>query len=459
VKRSGSRRHARGRERQASERRPESLTVGEALGRALELQRSGELGPAERLLSAVLRAEPENPDALHFLGVLRYQQARREEAIALIRRAVAISPDYADAHNNLGNILKVEGQREAAERAYRRTLEIAPGHPDALNNLGLLLKAADRLEEALEAFDRAIATAPRHTTAHYNRGNTLVYLGRHEEAVEAYRRAIEVFPGHYEALKSLGVELYRLGRIEEARETYRQLLAVDPDNPVAAHMLAACAGAASPARASDRYVRRVFDRMASTFDEHLEQLHYHAPALIAQALAREVGAAEAALDILDAGCGTGLCGPLLRPYARTLTGVDLSPGMLARARERKTYDRLVEHELTAYLEGNPAAFDALVSADTLVYFGVLKAVLGAASRALRSGGRLAFTVEALDDGEGGPGFRLNPHGRYSHAPEYLRRTLGGAGFVAVAIEPVHLRLERGVPVEGLLVTARRPADA
>jgi predicted TPR repeat methyltransferase len=91
----------------------------------------------------------------------------------------------------------------------------------------------------------------------------------------------------------------------------------------------------------------------------------------------------------------------------------------------------------------------------LVYFGALEAALGAAGRALRPGGHLAFTVEALEDGDDGPGFHLNPHGRYSHTPEYLRRTLTGAGFVAIAIDPVHLRLERSLPVAGFLVTARR----
>ena len=57
------------------------------------------------------------------------------------------------------------------------------------------------------------------------------------------------------------------------------------------------------------------------------------------------------LDVLDAGCGTGLCGPLVAPYARRLSGVDLSAGMLARAKEKNVYDALVQGELTEYLRG------------------------------------------------------------------------------------------------------------
>ena len=51
------------------------------------------------------------------------------------------------------------------------------------------------------------------------------------------------------------------------------------------------------------------------------------------------------LDVLDAGCGTGLCGPLLAPYARRLIGVDLSEGMLALAKEKHVYDALIKRRV------------------------------------------------------------------------------------------------------------------
>ena len=78
------------------------------------------------------------------------------------------------------------------------------------------------------------------------------------------------------------------------------------------------------------------------------------------------------LDVLDAGCGTGLCGPLVAPYARRLVGVDLSEGMLVHAKEKNVYHALMKAELTDYLHDNSEAFDLIVSADTLVYFGDLR---------------------------------------------------------------------------------------
>src|SRR5919199_1010982 len=133
-------------------------------------------------------------------------------------------------------------------------------------------------------------------------------------------------------------------------------------------MLAACSGSDVPGRASDAFVERIFDNFAASFDSKLAKLSYRAPALVAAMLEHVAPTPSRSLDVLDAGCGTGLCGPLVAPYARRLVGVDLSEGMLTRARERRVYDELVKGELTAYLAGCAETFDVIVSADTLVYF-------------------------------------------------------------------------------------------
>jgi predicted TPR repeat methyltransferase len=109
--------------------------------------------------------------------------------------------------------------------------------------------------------------------------------------------------------------------------------------------------------------------------------------------------------------------------------------------------------LTAYLENHPDSFDLIVSADTLVYFGDLDAVSRVARAALRPLGYLVFTVEQAAEGT----YRLNPHGRYSHSGEYVRRVLEDAGLFVIAIDATTLRMENEVPVAGWIVSARRPA--
>src|SRR4029450_10362596 len=118
--------------------------------------------------------------------------------------------------------------------------------------------------------------------------------------------------------------------------------------------------------------------------------------------------------------------PLIVPYARRLVGVDLSARMLAQAQARKVYDEVVKSELTAYLLDSPGAFDLIVSADTLVYFGPLEGGVSAAAHALRSGGRLIFPVEELSGAGSDAGYSINLHGRYSHTRQYLARVLADA---------------------------------
>ncbi|MFO1349481.1 MAG: tetratricopeptide repeat protein [Gammaproteobacteria bacterium] len=430
------------------------VSLDEAFQLAFRLQHQGRLHEAEALYRQILQVAPEHADALHFLGILCYQLNQGEEAVELIRRAVTVNPDYTDAHSNLGNVLKARGDLEGAEAAYRRALELNPEHANAWNNLGVIRRQQGRLQEAEQACRKAVALNPALVDTHYNLGGVWVQQNRLGDAAGAFREVLARNPKYIEAYKALGMCLYRLGDLAGAREVYQNWLALMPGHPVALHMLATCSGEAPPDRASDAYVTSLFDAFAEDFDAHLARLDYCAPQLIATALAAAVSAPARDWDVLDAGCGTGLCGPLLRPYARRLVGVDLSPGMLERARPRKVYDDLQVAELTAFLESQGDAYDVIVSADTLVYFGALDEVLDAAYHALRPGGRLLFTVERTDDATA-DGFQITRSGRYSHRRAYIERCLSLAGFDAIAIQEVTPRYEHGEPVRGYLVSAHR----
>jgi predicted TPR repeat methyltransferase len=429
------------------------LALSEALEAAVRLHREGVADQAEVIYGRILDAHPRQPEALHFLGILRHQQGRSEEAVSLMRAALELAPDYVDAWNNLGNVFKESERLEEAEAAYREALARNDAYPPAWNNLGVVLGARGAHEEAVDAHRRVLELAPDIADAYYNLGNALRRLGDPDAAIAACRRALKLNPEHVRAHNLVGYMLYMVGRREDAAEVFRDWLSADPLNPIAAHMLAASTGDAVPDRASDDFVRRTFDRFADSFDEQLlQRLDYHAPAVLAASLAEVLGEPRGELEVLDAGCGTGLCAPLLRPYARRLSGVDLSPGMLEKASLRGGYDALLEHELTAFLSATQAVFDVVASADTLVYFGGLEAVARAAHGALLPGGWLAFTVERSDERH--RPFRLNPHGRYSHTEAYLRTTLDRAGFEAVDIAPAVLRQELSKPVDGWVVRAR-----
>jgi predicted TPR repeat methyltransferase len=241
---------------------------------------------------------------------------------------------------------------------------------------------------------------------------------------------------------------------QEAIKLLQQWLAFDPESPSARHLLAAYTGDGIPDRASDPYVRELFDDFAASFDQVLQNINYQAPELISRGVARAFSDARGDLQILDAGCGTGLCGPRLRAYARRLVGVDLSPKMLAKARVRNVYDDLLECELTDYLTSTPDTFDLIVSADTLCYFGRLEAVLAAARGTLTSRGCLIFSLEKAAPPLSAQRFHLGPHGRYSHGEDYVHAALAKSGFEIIEIWTEVLRQEMHDDVAGLLLITR-----
>lgn len=434
------------------ERETMHVSFAEAVRIAIELHRQQRLDEAEGLYRRLLATHPDDVDLLHFLGVLQSQRGDLANAEASIRAAVARSPGYIDAQNNLGNVLFERKKLAEAGAQYELVLQLAPQHASAWNNLGNVRRHLGDAAGAIAAFETAIRHDKALAGAHQNLGNAYRNVGRLDDAIAQYRKALALRGDKIALYVHLGRTLFRHGRLAEAAAVYSQWLQREPGNPIAAHMLAACSGNATPERASDAFVKATFDAFAEDFDEVLGELQYRAPQLVAEAVATCLGPG-ARVDVLDAGCGTGLCGPLLRDLARRLVGIDLSPAMLSRARERRAYDELIETEVIGWAEARPGEFDVVASADVLVYFGDLFAVLHAFATVLRPGGHLVFTTERATAAD--RGFVLHPHGRYSHTVEHVAGALQAAGLELLRNEPVQLRLEGGEPVAGSLVVARR----
>ena len=433
------------------------LTLNEAVTLAIVLQRDERLAEAQELYRRVFDEAPNHPRALHYAGVLAHQQGRRDEAIALIERSLALVPDQADWYSNLGIVLQSDGQLDAAIDAYNRAIAIDPSHANAHSNLGVLLRATGKPAEAEAAYRTAIRLNPDHIDAYTNLGILLDGLNRTEEAAACYCKVITLKPKHREARTLLALAHCALGQAGEAVNIFEQWLDEEPGDPIAVHMLAACSGRGVPTRASNEFVARTFDSFAASFESKLERLSYRAPALVA-AMLEDSGLEQShRLEVLDAGCGTGLCGALVAPFARRLVGVDLSQGMLARAKEKNVYHALIKVELTDYLRDNSEGFDLIVSADTLVYFGDLEGVIAAFAGALRPNGLLVFTLEQAVGGSADVDYRLELHGRYSHSRAYVERLLTFSDLQTKIIQ-AQLRTEAGAPVSGLVIRAAKPVS-
>ncbi len=421
-----------------------------AAGRMLSV---GEAKPGIAILEELLAANPQHIDALNWMGSIRCLEGRIEEALEYSDRAVAVAPNHAGVLTNRGNILVDAGDIGGAANAYRQAIQSDAAAYGAMTNLAALLHSRGFNDDAEFFLKTVLEARPRFGLAHYYLANVFAEQRRFDESVAHAKLASQYAPAGTISVTVMAAAYIRNEDMEGAVEVVRRWLAASPEDKEAQHLLMVLEGKETPERATDGYVESLFDRFSASFDAKLAKLDYQAPALVGAELEAFAGHKERALRILDAGCGTGLCGAHAREFAAHLCGVDLSGGMLGRARLTGHYDRLVKAELGAYLAGAEEPWDVVLSADTLCYFGALEGFAAGAANALAPGGLLIFTVEAAA-GNDKP-YRLQLNGRYQHAGPYVRSTLEAAGFEILSMRADRLRKEYGEPVTGHVVAARK----
>lgn len=341
------------------------------------------------------------------------------------------------------------GEFTAAEREFAAALALVPGRPSTLTNLGAVRLKLGRAAEAAALLEEALALEPGNAEALRHRAAALAELGQLQQALASIDRALEVQPGHGPAWTLRGSLLRSLGRTEEAGDAYRAAAANGDDSALNRYFLASLGKAVAPANAPREYVEALFDGYSQDFDAHLVQvLRYRAPERLVQGLGGSRAAAA-----LDLGCGTGLCGPLLRPLAQRLDAVDLSARMVERARAGGAYDEVVHADLMDYLGSTPRRYDLVMAADVFIYVGALEGVFEGVSRVLRPGGRFCFSVELADAGED---LVLRPSLRYAHSAGYIRRLAAQSGFEISATSEGPIREDQGLSIPGLFAWLARP---
>ena len=344
------------------------------------------------------------------------------------------------AHYEAGRLAEA-GQRFAA------ALALAPGRTSVLTNLGAVKLRLGRAAEAMPLLQQALAQEPDNVEALGHCGTALAELGHPEQALPLFDRALALEPRAATVWMFRGSVLRELGRTDEAAASWREALARGADAELLQYYLAGLEGGSLPERPPRHYVQALFDGYAEGFDAHLVRtLRYEAPRVLVEWLEHRRFA-----HALDLGCGTGLCGKLLRPIAARLTGVDLSAQMLEKARALGVYDTLVQADGVEFLAAGEERFDVVVAADVFIYVGVLDEVFRLLARRMQPGGAFAFTVE-----ESTEEVVLRPSLRYAHSEAGLRRLAHEHGFRVDAIERRTVREEQRQAIPGLFVWMERP---
>jgi predicted TPR repeat methyltransferase len=420
--------------------------------------RAGLFGEAAACLERSLALSPAQPDLWLLLGILRKKQNDPDRAEAAYRAALEQEPASAMAWQCLGLIKEERRDYAGAIDCLTACLKHGEATAALQANLGKLCYQTGRFFEACTAFGEAVRldSVNPHYRLMLGKAHFLldVIQGDAVEAALARYRDCAGSPAGDKELVELFNPAFALlasfGHAEAATRIGGKRLELWPTSPSANYLLGALVGRPGLDRSPAEYVVEHFDAFAEGFDAQLAGvLRYDIPEKIRAALQTVVTPGRL-YDVLDAGCGTGLCGPLLRGLARGLTGVDLSPKMLEVAGRRGIYDHLVREDLIAFLEHSPGGFDLLVAADVMIYLGDLAPFFAAASAAVRPGGLIAFSTERLEDG----GYRLLSSGRFAQAPEYVRR-LAEPHFQERICSDTTIRLEAAGRVPGNVFVFQR----
>ena len=426
---------------------------------------AGQFDAAKTAFESSLALVPNRASTLNNLGATHLKLGQPALALRLLDQALAMEPDEVDAWCHRGDALAALSRPLDALASFDQALALLPSHMPALYQRSLLLCGLQRYPEALLATGQLLALDAANQSAWWVHADVLNRLGRLDDALTAYDQLLALNPTLARAASQRGGLLKDLGRNPEAIRAFEQALALGGDAELNGYFLASLTSqSASTARhpapqtAPRSYVESLFDDYADQFDTHLVGLlGYRAHIVLVEELLRlkqaEGRSFESALDL---GCGTGLCGPLVKSRTSRLEGVDLSALMLEKARATGAYDHLAHADLSDHLKQAALAgsrHDLVLSADVFIYVGALEAVFAGVYQAMAPGGIFCFSVESAADAVD---YALTPGLRYAHSARYLRQLAASTGFAELAMLAHPIRHEQRRAIDGLFVYFLKP---
>lgn len=445
------------------------------------LKAKGEYEKAQQVLVSITKSHPTFAAAFNNLGTVYFAQEKWQEAINAYQAAIKIQANYVDAYYNLGLALNKSNRKKEAFTVFSALMEIAPEHVAGHFQLGLFFMQQNKHEKAIEHFAAIEKKHPFHVETQINLATSYLKLGmlneakmhyvkaleitsddtqllfnlgvidmqqgRISEALEYYLRAVKIDPDFYDAHNNLAFLYLTMRRMDEALLHFREALRLQPENTAIRHTIHILTHEKNLSTSPPEYIRSLFDSYADHFDAHLTQsLRYQVPTLVHQVVDETTAEVINQWDILDLGCGTGLCGELFKSRAKSLVGVDLSAKMLAMAEQKKIYDELVEAELVAFLTDKKSRYDLIIAGDVLVYHGDLAAIFLAISNALKPKGLFVFNTEISEKDD----YLMTASGRFAHSESYLEKVILQNQFKILQHRVVTLRTQNNEPVMGYL---------
>jgi len=409
----------------------------------LLLYRQKKFAAAEKQFRTALKHQSDYFDAMINLALALNAQEKLEEAVACLLTIIKTQPKNLRAHFELGNFFLQQKLYNEADQEFLKIIALESSDPDILTSIIKCWLDYQRYHEAKTYCKKLLELQPKNIEVIYNLAVIETKLNKKAEAIDYYQLILQLDSNYFPALNNLAVLYLEMRNHDAAKHYFQQAQKLQPNNEAIQYTLNAIDGKIPLDKAPKTYIQNLFDSYADHFDLHVrESLQYKVPELLYATVTTITDKKE--LQILDLGCGTGLCGEFFKPLAKKLIGVDLSPKMIEMAKQKKYYDELIVADNLEFLKDKQNIFDLIIAADVLVYVGDLEPTLTACFAALIKDGLLAFSTEICSDKD----FAIQPSGRFCHSQTYIEKLAKKIGFKLLSYEICPTRLQREQEVLG-----------
>ena len=418
--------------------------------------KQNQLQEAALQLNLLAKTNSHDP-RLFLLGSRLAEAARNPDGMwVAARKAHELAPQWPVATIHLAGVLASRGEaEEAMTLAEQATLQADQAAIDAelLTKAAAVAQRLNRHPQALQWLRQAEQISPDDVSIRYKIGLILTQGGDPASAIDLFTELLLQRPNNPALLSARMQACLSAQQTAQAIRDGETLLAMEPANEEYQFYLDVARGL-TPKTLPVALVSGLVDADAVRFGDPVDvQLQHKLSRDVAQMISQWHPDRKG--DVLDLGCGTGLLGACLGPIEGVLVGVDLSGDMLEQATRRRVYDSFHQVNLLDALQATPEnLYHVITALDVFIYVGNLDAVIPNAYRILLPGGRFLFSCETGADGAAD--YALQNSFRYTHQPSYVQRLLQQAGFEDIAVEDRMLRFEADQPVQGFLVSARKP---
>ena len=231
------------------------MTINQALQKAINAHKDGNFIEADRFYTAILKDQPEHPDANHNLGILCVNLGQNSKAIPFFKTAIKTSPtnhqfwlSYINILINSENLNEaknafIKAKKNGVESNVLKKLEKKLNSLEGVNGLTSKLQdpSQDQFQSIIDLYKQRkfqlvieqseilLKKFPSSSIIHNIMGASFANLDKLDKALKSYNDAISANPEYIEAINNIGILLKRQGNKEKAIETFKKALSIKPD--------------------------------------------------------------------------------------------------------------------------------------------------------------------------------------------------------------------------------------